>query len=63
MANEAGKKSGIKWSDNPAMVAQFEKEYEAWESGKEKGYGWVELKTEIAKLKLAKTNNRKLIKQ
>ena len=45
------------------MVAQFEKEYEAWESGKEKGYGWVELKTEIAKLKLAKTNNRKLIKQ
>ena len=45
------------------MVAQFEKEYEAWESGKEKGYGWVELKTEIAKLKLAKTNNRKLTKE
>jgi hypothetical protein len=35
-----------------------------WESGKEKGYGWAELKTEIAGLKQRKMRvNRKSTNQ
>jgi hypothetical protein len=63
MTNEAGKENDIKWWNNPAIVAELEKEYKAWESGKEKGYSWAELKTEIAGLKPGKTRvNRKTSK-
>jgi hypothetical protein len=64
MTNEAGKEDAIKWWDNPAILAELEEEYKVWESGKEKGYGWAELKTEIAGLKQRKMRvNRKSTNQ
>ena len=42
------------WWNNPAFVSQLEKEYEAWDSGKEKGYSLADIKSEINKRKLKK---------
>lgn len=42
------------WWNNPAFVSELEKEYEAWDSGKDKGYSIADLKTEIAKRKAKK---------
>ena len=36
------------WKDN-VFVAELGKDYEAWNSGKEKGYSLSDIKTEIAK--------------
>jgi len=35
-------------------VAELEKEYEAWDSGKEKGYSLADVKAEINKRRLKK---------
>ncbi len=43
MINNSDTKSNINWLNNPAVMAELEQEYRAWESGKVKGYGWVEL--------------------
>lgn len=64
MANKASRENDIKWWNNPAIVAEFEKEYKAWESGKEEGCDLAEVKTEIAGLKLEKSRvNKKSTKQ
>jgi hypothetical protein len=42
------------WWNNPAFVAELEKEYEAWDSGKEKGYSLADVKEEINMRKLKK---------
>jgi hypothetical protein len=42
------------WWNNPAFVSELEKEYEAWDSGRDKGYSIADLKTEIAKRKAKK---------
>lgn len=44
----------IEWWNNPAFVAALEKEYQAWDSGKEKGYSLTEINTEIARRKAKK---------
>lgn len=42
------------WWKNPAFVAALEKEYAAWESGKDKGYTLEEINAEITKRKAKK---------
>lgn len=42
------------WWNNAAFVAELEKEYEAWESGKDKGYSFADIKAEIARRKAKK---------
>jgi hypothetical protein len=42
------------WWNNPAFVAELEKEYEAWDSGKDKGYSLADIKAEIASRKAKK---------
>jgi hypothetical protein len=42
------------WWNNPAFVSELEKEYEAWDSGRDKGYSIADLKNEIAKRKAKK---------
>lgn len=42
------------WWNNPALVAELEKEYEAWDSGKDKGYSLADIKAEIASRKAKK---------
>jgi len=42
------------WWNNPVFVAQLEKEYEAWDSGKGKGYSLADVKTVINKRRLKK---------
>lgn len=42
------------WWKDPTLVSELEKEYEAWDSGKDKGYSLNEIKTEIANRKLKK---------
>jgi hypothetical protein len=39
------------WWNNPALVYALEKEYEAWNSGKDKGYSLADIKAEIASCK------------
>jgi hypothetical protein len=64
MINNSDTKSNINWWNNPAVMAELEQEYRAWESGKVKGHGWVELKTEIARRKNEKgQGNEKSTKQ
>ncbi len=42
------------WWKNAAFVAELEKEYAAWESGKDKGYSLADIKAEIASRKVKK---------
>lgn len=42
------------WWNNPAFVAELEKEFDAWDAGKEKGYSLAEVKTEISKRRAKK---------
>lgn len=42
------------WWNNPVFVAELEKEYEAWDTGKEKGYSLADVKAEINKRRLKK---------
>jgi hypothetical protein len=42
------------WWNNPAFVSVLEKEYEAWDSGKDKGYSLADIKAEIANRKAKK---------
>jgi hypothetical protein len=35
------------WWNDPALVSELEKEYEAWDSGKDKGYSLADIKSEI----------------
>jgi len=42
------------WWNNPKLVAELEKEYEAWDAGKDKGYSLADIKTEIASRKAKK---------
>lgn len=42
------------WWNNPALVAELEKEYETWDSGKDKGYSLSDIKGEIASRKAKK---------
>ncbi len=42
------------WWKNTAFVAKLEKEYAAWESGKDKGYSLADIKAEIASRKVKK---------
>lgn len=44
----------IEWWNNPAFVAELEKEYESWDSGKDKGYSLADIKSEIANRKAKK---------
>jgi hypothetical protein len=41
----------IEWWNNTAFVSALEKEYETWDSGKEKGYSLTEINADIAKRK------------
>jgi hypothetical protein len=42
------------WWNNSAFVAELEKEYEAWEAGKDKGHSLADIKAEIASRKAKK---------
>jgi hypothetical protein len=42
------------WWNNPALVSELEKEYEAWDSGKDKGYLLADIKAEIVSRKVKK---------
>src|SRR5258708_7043702 len=42
------------WWNNPAFVSELEKEYQAWDSGKDKGYSLADIKAEIASRKAKK---------
>ena len=42
------------WWNNPALVSELEKEYEAWDSGKDKGYSLADIKAEIVSRKAKK---------
>lgn len=42
------------WWKNPALVAELEKEFDAWDSGKDKGYSLTDIKGEIANRKTKK---------
>lgn len=42
------------WYKDPVFVNELEKEFEAWESGKDKGYSLAEIKAEIATRKAKK---------
>ena len=42
------------WWNNPALVSYLEKEYEAWDSGKDKGYSLADIKAEIVSRKSKK---------
>ncbi|MDR3715885.1 MAG: hypothetical protein P4L51_23975 [Puia sp.] len=41
----------IEWWNNPVLVSELEKEYESWDSGKDRGYSLADIKTEIASRK------------
>jgi hypothetical protein len=41
----------VAWWDNTVFVSSLEKGYEAWKSGKEKGYSLADIKTDITKRK------------
>ncbi len=41
----------IEWWNNTVFVSALEKEYEAWDSGKEKGSSLTEINADIAKRK------------
>jgi hypothetical protein len=43
------------WWNNPALVSELEKEYEAWDSGKDKGYSLADIKAEIVSRKKIST--------
>jgi len=42
------------WWNDSAFVAELEKEYEAWEAGKDKGHSLADIKAEIAGRKAKK---------
>ena len=42
------------WRNNPALVSELEKEHEAWDSGKDKGYSLTDIKAEIVSRKAKK---------
>ncbi len=42
------------WWKDSAFVSELEKEYEAWNSGKDKGYSLASIKAEIATRKAKK---------
>jgi hypothetical protein len=42
------------WWKDAAFVSELEKEYEAWDSGKDKGYSLADIKAEIASRKAKK---------
>jgi hypothetical protein len=42
------------WWKDLAFVAELEKEFEAWDSGKDKGYSLADIKDEIASRKAKK---------
>ena len=42
------------WWKDAAFVAELEKEFEAWDSGKDKGYSLADIKTDIATRKAKK---------
>ncbi len=42
------------WWNNSVLVSELEKEYEAWESGKDKGYPLTDIKAEISSRKAKK---------
>ena len=42
------------WWKDPAFVVELEKEYEAWDSGKDKGYALADIKAEIGTRKAKK---------
>ena len=44
----------IEWWNNPAFVAELEKEFDAWDAGKEKGYSLAQVKAEIGKRRAKK---------
>lgn len=41
----------MEWWNNTVFVTALEKEYEDWDSGKEKGYSMVAINADIAKRK------------
>lgn len=42
------------WWNNPALVSELKKEYESWDSGKDKGYSLADVKAEIVSRKAKK---------
>ena len=53
MLEDGSSEEADRWN-NPVFVAELEKEYEAWDSGKEKGYSLAGVKAEINKRRLKK---------
>jgi hypothetical protein len=46
------------WWNDPALVSELEKEYEAWDSGKGKGYSLADIKAEIVSCKGEKRSSQ-----
>jgi hypothetical protein len=44
----------IEWRKDQTLLSELEKEYEAWETGKDKGYTLTDIKAEIAARKAKK---------
>lgn len=42
------------WWNNPTFVSTLEKEFDAWDSGKEKGHSLAEINAEITRRKVKK---------
>jgi hypothetical protein len=41
----------VKWWDDNRIVNEFQKRYDTWEAGKEKGYTMADIHEDIARLK------------
>jgi len=41
----------LKWWNDKSIVDDLQKRYEAWDSGKEKGYSMADIDKDIARLK------------
>ncbi|WP_460684636.1 hypothetical protein [Niabella aquatica] len=47
----------LEWWNNQAVVEELQKRYEAWDSGKEKGYSMSDIDRDIEKLKKKRASN------
>lgn len=47
----------LEWWNNQAVVEELQKRYEAWDSGKEKGYSMADIDRDIEKLKKKRASN------
>ncbi|MEO5649379.1 MAG: hypothetical protein ABIR03_05575 [Ginsengibacter sp.] len=47
-----------KWWDDNSLVDEFQKRYDAWDTGKEKGYSMADIDQDIARLKKKRASKK-----